>query len=177
MTPESRLAAAFGEQNVTAEDVPVGEGFFEKGTVLFSKSPEDRLVIRWRDEKVQHTPRLIVVREGKTRWKTVGGVTIGVSLHKLERLNRRPFRLSGFGWDYGGGVGNWSGGMLERQAQERCRLGVTLAPLQNADGSIPQERLFDQVLGERQYSSGHPAMQALNPTECAVHLEYLSQKR
>ena len=82
--------------------------------------------------------RLIVVRATKTRWKSAEGVTIGVSLRTLERLNRRPFRLSGFAWDGGGGVRNWSGGVLDRQPDHACRVSATLAPLQNADGSMPQ---------------------------------------
>ena len=75
MTPAT-LAAVFGEANVTTEDIGVGEGFFEKGTVLFSQSPQDRLEIHWRDEHVQHTPRVIVVRAEKSRWKTADGLAI-----------------------------------------------------------------------------------------------------
>jgi hypothetical protein len=125
MTPET-LAAAFGEANVTTEDIGVGEGFFEKGTVLFSKSPQDRLEIHWRNENVQFRPRRIVVHAEKTRWRTANGFTIGTSLRTLERLNRRPFRLSGFAWDGGGGVRNWSGGVLDGQPHEGCLVSATL---------------------------------------------------
>ena len=164
MTPQT-LAIEFGPQNVTSEDISVGGGFFEKGTVLFPQSPDDRLQIHWRDENVQHTPRLIVVRAAMTRWKTPDGVTLGTSLQMLERLNRRPFRLRGFAWEGSGGVRNWSGGALDRHAEAGCEITVTLGPPQNAAGeyAVGAEKFLRQVLGERQFSSGHPAMQALKP--------------
>ena len=178
MTAES-LAAVFGQANVTTEDVHVGEGFFEKGTVLFSKSPEDRLEIHWRDEQVPNTPSFLKVRAERTRWRTAGGLTIGLHLRAVERLNRRPFRLSGFGWDYGGGVQNWSGGMLERVAGEGCQVSARLTPAQNAAGeyALGAEKFLDQVGGERHYSSGHPAMQVVNPIVRELFLLYRSQKR
>ena len=166
------LAAAFGDTNVTNEDISIGEGFFEQGTVLFSTAPEDRVEILWQVEGVQQTPRLIVVRGQKSRWRTAQGLTLGLSLQAVERLNRRPFRLSGFGWDYGGGARNWLGGALARQAHEKCALVARLAAPQRADGSIVNERFFRQIVGERQYSSGHPAMQVVNPIVCEIYLEY-----
>src|SRR5688500_1318889 len=108
MTPQT-LAAEFGSHNVTSEDIALGEGFFEKGTVLFSQSPQDRVQIHWADVEAQRNPQQIVIRTARTRWKTPDGVSIGTSLQLLERLNRRPFRLSGFAWDGGGGVRSWSG--------------------------------------------------------------------
>jgi hypothetical protein len=41
------LAATFGPANITSEEIDVGEGASEPGTVLFSKSPLDRLEILW----------------------------------------------------------------------------------------------------------------------------------
>jgi hypothetical protein len=41
---------------------------------------------------------------GACEWKAAHGITLGTSLVQLERLNRHPFTLAGFGWDYGGRV-------------------------------------------------------------------------
>ena len=83
MTPES-LAAAFGEANVASENIYLGEGFFEKGTVLFPKSPEDRLHILWKDEKLQQSVRTLSLRGNKSSWRTAGGLTLGVNLQSMS---------------------------------------------------------------------------------------------
>jgi hypothetical protein len=101
-TTPAKLAATFGAANVTTENIHVGEGDFEEGTVLFAKSPTDRLDILWTGGVTNGRPRHIVVRGEKSRWRTAGGLMLGASLHAVERLNRRPFRLLGFGWDYAG---------------------------------------------------------------------------
>ena len=107
MTPET-LAAAFGEANVSTEDIGVGEGFFEKGTVLFSKSPQDRLEIHWRNENVQPRPRLIVVQAEKHGGKqlTVSPSAPAVLVLSLGFLVRtfRPRR---------GRVSNFEGQLLK----------------------------------------------------------------
>jgi len=178
MTPDT-LADAFGKANVTLENIAVGEGFFEKGTVLFSESPEDRLLILWRNEQVQQGPRMAQTGSRTSRWRTSSGVLVGLDLRALERINRRPFRLSGFRWDNGGGVLSWSGGGLDRQLHQSCELGATLAPTQDAVGAYAPgaERLVRQVSGERLFSSGHPAMQALNPMVTVLYQVYVGQKR
>jgi hypothetical protein len=173
MTPKS-LAAAFGAANVTTADVHLGEGFFEKGTVLFSASPEDRVEILWTDEELQRDARMVVIRGDKSRWRTVDGLTVGVSLRMIERMNRRPFRLLGFGWDYGGTVMDWSKGLLDNAADGPCTIRARFAPVQNDLGQYVNgtEKYVSQVGGEREFSSGHPAMQALNPVIYEIFIQY-----
>ncbi len=166
------LAQDFGKQNVTTDNLYQGEGNYEKATVLFPTSPENRLQIYWRDENEQHTPQVIEISSTKSRWKTADGLTVGMTLLEVERLNRGPFRLSGFAWDYGGRVRTWSGGRLARAEKDGCVISARFAVIQREDGSIPNERVFRQVLGERAYSSGHPAMQTLNPIVRTVYVSY-----
>jgi hypothetical protein len=172
-TPEV-LAAAFGAANVTTEDINLGEGQFEEGTVLFSKSADERLVILWTGGITHGRPRTLSIRGEKSRWRTSGGLTLGASLQAVERLNRRPFRLVGFRWDYGGTTMNWSGGLLAWRVDDPCRIHARFAPLQNAAGEFAPgaEKLLAQVSGERQFSSGHPAVQALNPVVHEIFVQY-----
>lgn len=172
-TPEV-VAAAFGAANVTTENVHLGEGQFEEGTVLFSKSADERLEMLWTGGITHGRPRLLVVRGEKSRWRTAGGLTLGTSLQRVERLNRRPFRLLGFGWDYGGTTMNWSGGLLDAARDGPCRVRARFAPVQNERGEYVNdtERYVAQVGGEREYSSGHPAMQALNPVIYEIFVQY-----
>lgn len=172
-TPEV-LAAAFGAANVTTENVHVGEGQYEDGTVLFSKFPDERLIILWTGGITQGRPRDLFIRGDKSRWRTSGGLTLGATLHAVERLNRRPFRLLGFGWDYGGTTMEWSGGSLEDKPDAGCRIRARFAPPQNAAGeyAVGAEKFLRQVSGERRFSSGHGAMQALNPVIYEIFVQY-----
>jgi hypothetical protein len=92
-------------------------------------------------------------------WHTADGITLGTTLLELERINRRPFRLAGFGWDYSGTVLSWSHGALD--------------PVFGSDGSKkvyvrliysnPAPPEYRAVMGDGNFSSGHPAMQKINP--------------
>jgi len=168
------LAAAFGAANVTTEKIHVGEGEFEEGTVLFSNVPEERLAILWTGGITQGRPRDLFIRGEKSRWRTARGLTLGTPLDAVERLNRRPFRLLGFRWDYGGTAMHWSGGLLDGPRGAPCRIRARFAPQQNAAGEYASgaEKLLDQVSGEREFSSGHPAMHALNPVINEIFVQY-----
>jgi hypothetical protein len=85
-------------------------------------------------------------------WKTKEGVHIGTTLAELERVNGGPFQFSGFGWDYGGAVFSSPRGKLHG-------LGVTIAPSKNEDSKQAQ-----QVMGDRQISSRHPALKNMGVT-------------
>jgi hypothetical protein len=162
---ESDLKARFGSANVTTGLVPWGgaEGDFNEGTILFADRPEARLEIYWKNRAEKRDPNWINVRGTKSLWRSPGGVMLGTDLKTVERLNGRPFRLLGFGTDLSGGLYSWSGGLLERHNIGGCRMGFRFVP-PNAYTSQPElQALSRQVIGERVYSSGHPAMQALNP--------------
>jgi hypothetical protein len=170
---EAALRARFGEKNVESGLVPWGgaEGDYNPGTILFGSSDDARLEIYWSDVKGKRRPQWISVRsfEHPTRWRTPAGITLGTDLRTIEKLNRRPFRLVGFDFDYGGTVMSWSGGQLEGESVPPCRVRIRLAvgELTRADAL-----LNEQVSGEREFSSGHPAMQTLNPSVYELFLTY-----
>lgn len=156
---EQRLIEIYGAANVRPGDVYVGEGFSEPGAVVFPDSPSDRIEVVWSDEKQRARPRFVRVKEKNSQWRTADGISVGSELKSIERINGRPFRLSGFGWDGSGTVMSWTGGHLERRETAACRLRVALTP-SGEEGPSPVSR---QVIGAREFSSGHPAMQQLNP--------------
>ena len=164
------LAAQFGSEHVVKADISVGEGSFEAGSVIYANSAEDRVEILWKDPREQRTPRTVGILGEESHWSTVHGVTLGVDLKTLERINGQPFTLLGFGWDYGGTVVSWSGGLLDAPSRG-CKILVRLAPeLKYID---PQwSGLYEQVSGDRPFSSNDPVMQQLNPRVYAVMLGY-----
>jgi hypothetical protein len=172
-TTAADLRAKFGAENVKTAQVPWGgsEGDYREGTVLFDGDPTARLEVHWRDTANKRDPDWVSVRGKQTRWHSPGGITLGTSLRVIERLNGGPFRLIGFGSDVQGTVMSWSGGKLEAQNANRCRVRMRLGPdWDNADAKA--RGLMDQTDGASEFSSGHPAMQGLNPTVNELFLQY-----
>jgi hypothetical protein len=164
-TTEADLKRVYGAQNVKDDEIHVGEGGFESGTVVFPEDPLKRLELLWSDVKGKRFPKSVFLGgfrdtdPKKSLWHTTYGITLGTTLSELEAINRRPFRLAGFDWDYSGTVLSWSHG--------------TLDPLFGSDGSKkvyvrliysnPEPPEHRAVLGDGNFSSGHPAMQKINP--------------
>jgi hypothetical protein len=59
------------------------------------------------DEKIVSDVRII----GKA-WTFSNGLRADMTLEEVEKLNGKPFTISGFDWDYGG-YANFEGGKLE----------------------------------------------------------------
>jgi hypothetical protein len=172
-TTAADLGAKFGSANVKTAQVPWGgaEGDYSEGTVLFGSDPSAKLEIYWRDRTNKRNPDWVSVRGKQSRWRSPAGISLGTSLREIEQLNGRPFRLVGFGSDVQGTVMSWSGGRLEAQNVNGCRVRMRLSPdWDNADTNV--QALMKQLQGESEYSSGHPAMQSLNPTVNEVFLQY-----
>lgn len=167
------LAERFGEEHVRTAPVPWGgaEGDYREGTVLFDDDPTARVEIFWRDAAGKRNPDWVSVRGKRSRWRTPEGITIGTDLQTIEKLNRRPFRLVGFGVDGSGTVMSWSGGRLPEQDASGCRLRLRLAADEEKTehGRSP---FFLQLIGLREFSSGHPAMQALKPAVYELFIQY-----
>lgn len=170
-TGASNLVEHFGAANVTTAEISVGDDPSEKGTVLFAGSPEDRVEIFWWDEEGQRMPKLVRIAGSKSRWETPNGITLGTDLLALEQLNGRPFRMFGFGWDNSGSLASWSGGALESPKLSPCRFGVALEP-DHTMADAERQHWERQVQGDWEFSSAHPAMQALNPKVYSVMFEY-----
>jgi hypothetical protein len=165
-TTEGELRARFGSENVSTGSVPDhngAEGDRTEGTVLFADDADARLEISWKDAIGRRQPDVISKLATQGRWHTSSGITLGTDLKTVEKLNGRPFRLAGLAFDLQGTVLSWSGGRLETENSANCHVGIRLrveSPRNRSAGAA----LERQVIGDKEFSSGHPAMQALNPT-------------
>jgi len=165
-TTEADLKRIFGEQNVQDHEVYLGESNFEKGTALYPGDPQNLIAILWKDDQGKRFPKEVFVGgiengnyAARSLWQTTYGIGLGMSLKSLEKINRRPFRLAGFGWDDEGTVHSWSGGILEKAFGSKSGRKVFIRL--NPDNSHLAE--VRQVSGDADFSSGHPAMQTINP--------------
>ena len=167
-TSEAMLEMYFGRDSIQRVDVQMGEGFTEPGTAVFPDDASRRIEVLWRDDS-RASPKTILLTGDSSLWRTAEGISLGSTLKEIERLNGFPFRLAGFAWDYGGTILDCDRGRLallgcvdpdNPRAQSRGRqIVIRLSP------DIEARRLpeYRQVIGDRDFSSGHPAMQALNP--------------
>ena len=161
------LRKAFGDSVVVDKDIDVGEGVTEPGTEVYGASPEKRLAVLWKDPARTKPSKVIICYQllhGNCMWRTLG-IAFTYSLKDLERINHRPFKLLGFGWDYSGTVFSWEGGTLGTLSKG---LIVRLAP-NEADTNSEEYRT---VLGEGEFLSSLSAMQKLNPKVYAMEMEF-----
>ena len=145
-TAPADLAKIYGAGNVKYDKVTAAEGQEQPGAFIYRGSPNELQVAFTEDGKKIEFVRIV----GKA-WASKEGLRIGTTLAELEKMNGGPFRFSGFGWDYGGAV--FANGKVLKD------IGITIAPAENAPGK-DQEK----VMGDRKFSSRHPALKNLGVT-------------
>jgi hypothetical protein len=134
--------------------------------VLFPKDSARRIEILWKDPEKKNSPASLAIRGERSLWKAIHDISLGTSLKDLERLNGRPFHLSGFGWDYSGSVTSWDKGTLATELDSGH--GRLISRLDHFNGRGLTEKEQSDVAGNRDFSSGHPVMQKLNPSASEV---------
>jgi hypothetical protein len=157
---ESKLVAVFGKQHVSWGEIRDVEGEGLRGTILFASDPHQRLDIVWTDDEHRSLPKQVqVFGDSRSHWETTAGISLATTLKELERINGRPFRLSGFDIDYEGTVKSWNGGTLEKEFRDSGVI-VRLRCSKKA-GATPEE--LSKIAGNVEYASDNPVMQKANP--------------
>lgn len=118
ITPENAtrgaVLSAYGDQ-AKADSIYLAEGMIDDGVVIYPDEPKKTVYVYWDKEIDAKRPafiRIIGDSTGATEWRSPDGLTLGTTLAEVERMNGKPFKLTGFGWDYGGRVTDWQGGQL-----------------------------------------------------------------
>ena len=154
-TSHARLASVFGAKNVVFQPVDGPDGIKMNATVIFPGDPKRRIEVLWQDETARKKPGSIVIGPQST-WRA-RGFRIGESLAAVEKVNGKPFKLSGFDWTYGGAARDWLGGKLENLSGG-CRLGMRF----EADANAPPAAR-GSLTGDREFTSDDPDMRAVTP--------------
>ncbi len=151
---EADIKAIYGEEQVEYRPVYIGEGESQPGIAVFPGASNE-IEIVWDIAAATGNPEFIRISKKGTGWRTAQGVTVGTTLEELEKINGRPFRLYGFGWDYGGLVSDWKGGALES---------YLIIALEPADW----EKVGPEVSGDVTFSSDDPKVRALGATVASM---------
>lgn len=165
---ESALVERFGASNVIRDSIPGMDDGLVEGTVIFADSEEARLEVVWITGR-DGVERVNSVHAKGTRWRSPEGVGLGFELREVERMNGWPFRLAGLMTEAQGAVLSWGDGRLEGHDADGCSV---VAHFQLAHDGSERFDLVRQIRSGREYSSGHPALQELNPRVGALRLWY-----
>lgn len=105
------LAVAYGN-NAQLGMIPGAEGTESRGLLLYAMVPSRKLYISFWDAAMRHVSR-IEPADRAVAWTGPEGIHVGSTLDYVEKVNGKPFTISGFGWDYGGYAADFKGGRLE----------------------------------------------------------------
>jgi hypothetical protein len=106
------------------------EGMSKSQTTILFPNSKNAVRFTWEDDTITLSKLNRISLSGRnTDWKTKEGITIGTSIERLEKLNKRTFSFLGLDWDYGGHI-DWDKGALS----ERGIFGIIEHP-ENADYS------------------------------------------
>lgn len=159
----AKVVAAFGKENVAWTQVDGAEGEKIGSTVLFPKDPKRRIELFWADDEKR--AGLTAARPGRKNPSAApNGVRPGMTVAEVEKLNGKPFLLSGFGWDYGGSVTDWKGGALEKPAPGGCTVQVRFGLPESVDV------VAAKVAGDQDFTSDDKRIRAAKPTVESIAL-------
>jgi hypothetical protein len=159
------LAKAFGSGNVVYQDIDGAGGETIKASVLYPNDAKAKLEIIWGDEKARRRP--MIRAKDQSGWASANGIRIGMALEEIEKMNGKPFKLSGFDWDDGGRVRDWQGGALAKPLPGGCIVSVEFVHSEDA----PEANL-SKVTGEGEFLSDGADMRAVEPYVAVVTISY-----
>ncbi|HKA79937.1 MAG TPA: hypothetical protein VKD43_07870 [Xanthobacteraceae bacterium] len=163
-TDHATLVTTFGADNVLLDQdyVTRDDGTLSVST-LFPNDNERELRIVWKDKRLQGISRIEI---WGSAWSIGPGIRVGTTLLEVERLNGRPFRLAGFGWDGSGEAGVWERGKLARL------LGGCHPVLYFDPGVETSFEDYQKVMGDDVHYSDSPAMRTVKPIVRSMTLAY-----
>jgi hypothetical protein len=172
---EETLKAAYGADNVVHKDVGGPEGSELFASVVNEKTPEKAFIVVWADDAKRAKPQTIMVNAiwddetskiiGAPGYATDEGIKAGMPIEEVEKINGKPFKLSGFGWDYGGAPQGFEGGKLQQAEDTKCWMSMTF--------TTTAEQLPDSVLGDTEIMSNAKDVLAAKPVVAQFTLTYM----
>lgn len=159
-----RLAQVFGSRNVSFVEVDGPANSKLMASVLFPNDPKQRLEVLWTNDATRSGTQVIAIN-GKSAWSAPHGLKLGLQIAAIEKMNKKPFKLTGFGAD-GSTVADWNGGALSKSPGE-CKMGVRLI----ADQHAPEDAR-KRVAEAKELESSDAGVRALRATVAEILIGY-----
>ena len=99
---EEDLLQLFGAEQVQRRTIYVAEGTEKRDVSVIYPYSVNEIILFWRNNQYGQVLSHAWVKKEGTSWRTAENISVGTPLAELNRLNGQPFRIVGFGWDYGG---------------------------------------------------------------------------
>jgi hypothetical protein len=159
----AKLAMAYQSRNVAFTEVDAASGGKVMASVLFARDPKRRLEVWW-SKPASRTDTHLIVINGQSDWIAPGELRLGLALADLEKLNGKPFNLTGFDKNNVAALSDWNGGQFAA-LPGGCKVGVNFRAALPASGlsALPADRAF---------TSADSDMRAANPTVSEILVAY-----
>lgn len=152
-TTRADLVKIFGESNLKDETILQAEGTISVPATKVKEGTPSTFTVFWKDNTRN---KIEYIKGFGSQWKTSEGIGVGTTLKEL-RQKLGEFKLTGFGWDYGGLV-NLEGTKL---SEYQGKLSLRIDPAdENAYGKYPKQ--YASVSGDIELSSTNPNLEPLN---------------
>src|SRR5215831_6604799 len=158
-TSHLKLAQMYEAQNITYAEVDGPEGSKLMASVLYPNDPKRRLEVLWQNDAMRSDLSVISIN-GQSTWIAPKSLKLGVPLATLEKLNGKPFKLSGLD------VSDWMGGGLAT-LPGGCTMGMKFAP----DPKTPADTR-SQLSSDKEFMSSDPVFRAAKPTVQEITIGY-----
>jgi len=150
----STLQALFGRDKVKDGKLPAAEGETVDGARIQVAEGRELEVIWAPDAAGKRISEVSLL--GKT-WKLDNGLRLGLGIEEVEKINGKPFTLSGFDWDYGG-YAFFDDGALGKG------LTVRFSPT--------EENYSLEIVGEKKVPSSSAALRAAHPLVVEITVRF-----
>lgn len=155
----SAIEKKFGRENLKKDTTISGpESTSIEVSVLFPSTP-DEVILYWKDKQKFNKLDAVVIRCDSAgylgKWHSKFGLQAGQNLEKVIELNKKPFTISGFDWDYGGHIVSWEGGKLDNKRVTGCFADFSKNKISDAE--------YQSISGDTEFMVGLPAIKKLNP--------------
>ena len=159
-----KLAEVFQTSNIEYGKVEGSGGSTLNATILYPKDPKRRLEVLWQNDATRSDTSMVVIG-GQSQWKGPKGLHLGLPLAALEKINGKPFKLSGFDQPNGARAIDWMGGALA-SLPGGCQVGIKL----DVDRKATPDQLA--AVAGKELVSSNPALKAVKPTVSEIVLGY-----
>lgn len=148
-TDYAGLQKIFGSANVKDERVCGPECADSIDVTFIYREQDNEIIVNWEDSSYHKKISFLETIRPNSPYLTSSGIKMGSTFANLLKLNGKKITFSGFGWDYGGIIQSYNGGMLENSSVH-FRL-------------EPTENLSDSLFGDNELNTDMPVvMKALD---------------
>jgi hypothetical protein len=108
------LKTIYGAATIKDERICGPECIDSLDVTLLYPGTKNESIIYWKDSAYHKQIGSIECYSDSADWHTAAGIKIGSGFKELLKLNGKPIKFYGFGWDYGGGIISYNNGALEK---------------------------------------------------------------